>query len=299
MDFVANNAETSIAPILMPTFNAFLPLLEKNRQSIQSVRRETMKYGKTDRHMLDVYYPQTSKATKPPILIFAYGGGFTSGERVRPPPADLVYTNVGAFFASRGLLTVIPDYRLVPEVKYPQPVEDINDALAYVVANLGEAGDTDKVFLYGHSAGASIVSSLYLHEPSLLGEGLRAHVKGIATLGAPFIFEGPDSRVQDSILQYYGDAYERLCPYGLLKSASSETLAGLPPLFVMRAEKEPRGLVICHERTLELLKEKGITDVSSYIAMGHNHISPGVALSSGEGEEWGNKLVAWVKEHLS
>lgn len=246
-----------------------------------------------------MYYPPTSEDAKPPILIFAYGGGFTSGERIRAPPADLIYRNVGAFFASRGLLTVIPDYRLVPEFKYPQPVEDVRDALAFVVQNLGDAGDTEKVFLYGHSAGASIVTSLYLHEPAMLSADLRAHVKGMVTLGAPFIFEGPDSRVSEAIQQYYGGEYERLCPYGLLKSATKETLAGLPPLFIMRAEKEPRGLVICHERTLELLNEKAVTDVMADIVQGHNHISPGVALSSGEGEEWGNKLVAWVKQHLS
>ncbi len=38
--------------IFFAAFNAFLPLLEKNRQNIQSVRRETMKYGNTQRHMV-------------------------------------------------------------------------------------------------------------------------------------------------------------------------------------------------------------------------------------------------------
>jgi len=275
-----------------------------------------MKYGNTQRHMvsgvpiltarkywltshlqLDVYYPPTSTGTKPPILIFAYGGGFTSGERIRPPPADLVYACVGAFFASRGLLTVIPDYRLLPEIKFPQPVEDVRDALVFAVQHLGHACDTDNIFLYGHSAGASIMTSMFLHEPALLVDAdVRKRVKGVVSLGAPFVFEGPATQ---TILQYYGDAYERLCPYGLLKNASKETLALLPPLYVMRSEKEPPGLVVSHDKFVELLRERGVKDVKVDIAQGHNHISPGLALSSGEGEEWGNNLVSWVKQHLS
>ncbi len=196
--------------IFFAAFNAFLPLLEKNRQNIQSVRRETMKYGNTQRHMvsgvpiltarkywltshvqLDVYYPPTSTDIKPPILIFAYGGGFTSGDRIRPPPADLVYACVGAFFASRGLLTVIPDYRLLPEIKYPQPVEDVRDALVFAVQHLGDAGDTDKIFLYGHSAGASIMTSMFLHEPALLVDAdVLKRVKGVVSLGAPVRVRG-------------------------------------------------------------------------------------------------------------
>jgi len=111
-----------------------MPLLEKNRKIIESVRRETMKYGDTERHMvslspililkgfhliyhrellqLDVYYPPPHEGTKPPILIFVYGGAFIAGDRVFPAPADLIYKCVGAFYASRGFLTIIPDYRL-------------------------------------------------------------------------------------------------------------------------------------------------------------------------------------------
>jgi len=247
-----------------------------------------------------VYYPPILSTTgpKPPILIFAYGGGFTSGDRIRAPPADLVYACVGAFFASRGLLTVIPDYRLLPEIKYPQPVEDVRDALDYVVQHLAAVGDTDNIFLYGHSAGASIMTSMFLHEPALVNADVRKRVKGIVSLGGPYIFEGPKEKMSDATLQYYGDAYEQLCPYGLLKSASVETLTSLPPLYVMRSEKEPPGLVDAHKRFLELLSVKSVKDVKVDIAQGHNHISPGLALSTGEGEEWGNNLVSWVKSHM-
>lgn len=114
---------------------------------------------------LDVFYPEPSTdGKKPPILIYIYGGGLTSGERTLNAPLDLVYRNCGAFFASRGILTVIPDYRLAPQAVYPEPVEDIRDAFRYVVANLGEVGDASHVFLTGHSAGGTLLLSMFLSE---------------------------------------------------------------------------------------------------------------------------------------
>jgi len=278
---------------------AFLPLLEKNRKTIESVRRETIQYGDTERHKLDVYHPPSHEGTKPPILIFVYGGAFTRGDRIFPAPADLIYRCVGAFFASRGFLTIIPDYRLVPHVKYPQPVEDVRDALHFVAQHLGDAGDTNNIFMYGHSAGGSIVTSLLLHEPALVSADVLARVKGVMSLGAPHLLAGPAEKLPEFVVQLYGDAYEQLCPCGLLRNASSETLAALPPLFVMRSEKEPPGLMISHDKFLEIVRERAIKDVKVGIAAVHNHVSPELALSTGEGEEWGNDLIAWIKSLLS
>ncbi len=84
-------------------------------------------------------------------------------------------------------------------------------------------------------------------------------------------------------MQLYGDAYEQLCPCGLLRNASSETLAALPPLFVMRSEKEPPGLMVSHDKFLEIVRERAIKDVKVGIAAVHNHVSPELALSTGGG----------------
>jgi len=294
MDYVASTSTdgTPTIPTIpgsMPTRNAFIPLLEKNRKIIESVRRETMKYGDT-----------SHEGTIPPILIFVYGGAFTAGDRVLPAPADLIYKCVGAFYASRGFLTIIPDYRLVPHVKYPQPVEDIRDALTFVAQHLGDVGDTNSIFMYGHSAGGSIVTSLFLHEPALVSVDVRKCVKGVMSIGAPHLFAGPADKLPDSesVVKLYGDAYEQLCPYGLLKNASSETLASLPPLYIMRSEKEPAGLVVSHDKFLEIVHERSVKNVKVGIAAGHNHPSPHLALSSGEGEEWGNEFIAWIKSLL-
>jgi hypothetical protein len=61
-----------------------------------------------------------------------YGGSFTCGALNLIP--DFLYDNIGAFFAQRGV-TVIADYRLVPDVFYPEPVKDLRDALKFVLSS--------------------------------------------------------------------------------------------------------------------------------------------------------------------
>lgn len=181
-----------------------------------------------------------------------------SGDRIRPVPVDLVYANVGAFFAEQGFLTVIPDYRLLPNMKYPDPLEDIRDSLEYVLRNLGDVGETSKVFLHGHSAGGLIVSSLVQHEPSILSDQQKASIKGVIPMGVAFHFNGPAPEQLKGVLsQYYGKRIVEDAPLGQLQSASPETLSSLPPLLIVRCEKEPPNVISAQADFVKLLKEKG------------------------------------------
>ncbi|PBK87791.1 hypothetical protein ARMGADRAFT_1121378 [Armillaria gallica] len=112
MERIAQVQGRQINDILVPTLNAFLPILEAKRASIQKTTRESHQYGPTVRHTLDVYYPPTTRPDIP-ILVFSYGGGFYMGGRTLPAPADIIYHNLGSFFATRGFVAIVPDYRLV------------------------------------------------------------------------------------------------------------------------------------------------------------------------------------------
>ncbi|TDL24853.1 alpha/beta-hydrolase [Rickenella mellea] len=285
-----------LIPGLISAVQAFLPFLEKNRAQILSIKKNTFKYGNTDRHQLDVYYPTATPNGKPPILFFFYGGGFSRGDRSGPPPEDLSYACVGAFFASRGFLTVIPDYRLVPNAVYPQPVEDVRDAMIYVVQNVTE-GDITKIFMLGHSAGAAHATSLLLAEPSMLqSTTLDRRVKGTALLSCPFHFRGPPVVPAGILHKYYGTEEQRNKsePFGLLEQASNETIASLPPIILIEAEKEPEDIVLANDDFAKLLAKRTGTKVDRIEAYGHNHISVTFALSSGQGEEWGEQVAKWM-----
>ena len=81
-------------------------------------------YGPDPRHKLAVYVPQGLKAPGP-VLLFFYGGAWSSGDRNQ-------YLAFGQSFASKGIVTVVADYRLYPQVKYPAFAQDAAQALAAI-----------------------------------------------------------------------------------------------------------------------------------------------------------------------
>ena len=137
-------------------------------------------YGPGPRQRLDVYAPRGDCGQPRPIVVFFYGGSWSSGTRAG-------YAFVGRALAAQGFVTVVPDYRLVPEVHYPAFVEDGAAAVRWVTANAGKyCGDGRSVVLMGHSAGAYIAAMLAV-DPRWLGR-TRAAIKGLIGLAGPYDF---------------------------------------------------------------------------------------------------------------
>jgi len=238
-------------------------------------------------------------------LFFVYGGGFVEGQRIFPPPYDLGYTSTGAFFAKQGFLTVIPDYRLVPHVKFPEPVEDLRDAFAWIVSNAKEVArgsgvepDLDTVFWMAHSAGASHVSTLLLY-PNLLPADLRSRVRGLVLKGGAYRYS-PGQGLDEIILQYHGswDDAGKAMPISLLKNAPENILKNFPDVLSLASEKEPDGAWEMSEEFAGALKEKFGAEYPVVPMKGHNHISPHWALCTGQGEEWAFEVSEWIKGKL-
>jgi acetyl esterase/lipase len=116
-------------------------------------------YGRDPRQRVDVYRPlQPSAAGSAgyPMVVFFYGGAWTRGER-----AD--YRFVGEALASRGVIAVLADYRLSPQVRYPAFLEDSAQAVRWADDQAAALGaDRSRLFVMGHSAGAYIAAMLAL-----------------------------------------------------------------------------------------------------------------------------------------
>lgn len=113
-------------------------------------------YGPNPRQRLDVYAPE-GDVTNAPIMVFFYGGGWTKGDR-----GDHAF--VGRALASRGFVVVVPDYRLTPQIAYPEFVRDGASAVDWAVRHAGEiGGNAGRLAVAGHSAGAYIAAMLALN----------------------------------------------------------------------------------------------------------------------------------------
>lgn len=140
-------------------------------------------YGAHRRQTLDIWAPRKETAGSLPVVIFFYGGGWSEGRA-----AD--YGFAGAAYAGSGFIAVVPDYRLVPTVRFPAFVEDGALAVKWVRDNIGRyGGDPGRVTIAGHSAGAYIGAMLALDPKFLRGAGVDPKIiRAAALMSGPYDF---------------------------------------------------------------------------------------------------------------
>lgn len=149
-------------------------------------------YGSDPRQQMDIYVPTAKKPGPTPVVLFFYGGSWNSGERND-------YRFVGEALASKGYVAVIADYRLYPQVRYPDFLKDGAYAFAWVHHHIAVyGGDPKHLFVMGHSAGAYNAAMLAL-DPRLLAEVnlSTSDMRGWIGLAGPYDFlpiENPDVR---------------------------------------------------------------------------------------------------------
>jgi acetyl esterase/lipase len=149
------------------------------------------RYGPEARQQLDVYSPKDAKDR--PVVVFFYGGSWTTGSRG-------LYRFVGAALAERGIVAVLPDYRLYPLVKFPQFVDDGALAVAWVQKHVHEfGGDPHRIVLMGHSAGGHEAAFLAYDRQLLQKGGANPEwIVGLVGLSGPYALE-PDTKVLNTI----------------------------------------------------------------------------------------------------
>ena len=149
---------------------------------------EGLEYGPDPRNKLDVYRPRPS-AERPapgagyPVVVFFYGGTWNWGNRKE-------YEFVGEAFASQGIVTIVADHRLYPQVRYPDFLRDCAQAVAWARREAARyGGDPQRLFVMGHSSGAYNAAMIALDPRWLAAEGLSpAVLAGWIGLAGPYDF---------------------------------------------------------------------------------------------------------------
>jgi acetyl esterase/lipase len=137
-------------------------------------------YAERSRHRLDICWP--ADADGAPVVVFFYGGAWRSGNKE-------LYRYVAKALARRGYVTVVPDYRIYPEGRYPDFLEDGALVVRWVKDNVARfGGDPAKIFLKGHSAGAHIAAMLSIDGRWLQKVGLNPgrDIAGLIGLAGPY-----------------------------------------------------------------------------------------------------------------
>ncbi|CAH1655088.1 putative Arylformamidase [Hyphomicrobiales bacterium] len=117
-------------------------------------------YGPDPANVLDIFAEEGQKDL--PVLVFFHGGAWTAG-----------YLWWSGFMAPAiqrlPAILVAPTYRLAPGSRFPAPLADVERALEWVRANIGQfGGDPNRLVIGGHSAGAHLASLCALSRPEAM-----------------------------------------------------------------------------------------------------------------------------------
>jgi acetyl esterase/lipase len=188
-------------------------------------------YGDHPLQKLDVHLPDDP--SKAPLMVYIHGGGWARGDKkavgLKP-----------AFFNAKGWIFVSVNYRLLPDGKHPENVNDVALALAKVHDKAAEhGGDPDRIFVMGHSAGAHLASLVATNPKPLEAAGKSlAILKGVVSLDTN-AYDLP-TLVGTSLKPFYDSVFGS--DPAILKDAS-------PQLHVAAGREIPPFLV-CHSRGL-------------------------------------------------
>ncbi len=144
-------------------------------------------YGDGARQRYDVYRPvgadDALRNGPLPVVIFVHGGSWENGNK------DL-YRWVGQGLAAQGFIAVLPNYGLMPERRFPEFVGDVARAVAHARTQFAAwGGDTARIVLMGHSAGAHIAALVAYDTRYLAAHGLSPRMfSGFVGLSGPYDF---------------------------------------------------------------------------------------------------------------
>ncbi|KQO69787.1 alpha/beta hydrolase [Methylobacterium sp. Leaf102] len=184
---------TACSPLAL--FDAIGPRDDGGRLTVRNAS-----FGPNPRQRLDVFTPVAGTGGAP-VLVFFYGGSWKNGTKED-------YAFVGQALAAQGFVTVLPDYRLYPEVRFPDFLDDGAAAIAWVRDNIAQyGGDPRRIVLAGHSAGAYNAVMLGLDPRYLRRAGVDPKiVRAVAGLSGPYDFLPLDAGTATEV---FGEARDK------------------------------------------------------------------------------------------
>jgi acetyl esterase/lipase len=121
----------------------------------------TIAYGKDAKwQSLDMYLPDGIKGE--PLVVFVHGGAWRHGDKSQ-------YDDLARAFAACGVGFAVVNYTLAGGTRADAQAADVANALKYIRDGAGKDAYGDRIFLFGHSAGAQLAAYLMADGGHVLG----------------------------------------------------------------------------------------------------------------------------------
>lgn len=214
------------------------------------------------------------------VLLYFHGGGWTNGYKEWMYFMAPALNDLGITFVSGG-------YRLAPTHVYPTGLQDCALAIDWLATHIHEyGGDSDKLFVSGHSAGAHYAALLGVTDQAVPGLPCSDRLRGIAPLSGTYYFgENSGLAVRPRFLGPPEAGAERAAaPIHQLRK-------GLPPFLVAWGEQDFAHLKRQAHEMIKALQDADIS-VDLLELPGCNHFTASYAAGERDGL-WPNTFDQW------
>lgn len=252
-----------------PVIPAIIPGLQKLMRVLYHLEKSDEKVSvskfhvpaKDDAKMRVLIYEPKASVQNPPCLLFFHGGGFVYNASPHQ------FRLARSFAEMAGCTTILVDYRLAPDYKFPTAAEDCFAVYRWVLGNSDELGiDPNRITVCGDSAGGNLSFSV-----CLMARGHRIPMPRAQML----LYPVTDRRMKTESMRKYTDTpmckrgdmekYFRMylptddltpdmIPY--VSPIEAESLKGIPDTYIEVAEFD-----CLHDEGVELahrLKDEGV-----------------------------------------
>ena len=250
--------------VIVSTVNLYSPLLRDAPTEAVKITPD-QPFGSHERHRLDVYQPVAQSSELAPIVVFLHGGGFVRGDKSQS-------RNIGAYFARHGIVSIIANYRLAPNGKWPSGAEDIAAIIKWIKSKSAKfGGDGSKIFLMGNSAGTSHVATYVFLE--------RFQVENDGVVGA-ILVSGPTFDLSLNVTpsgelghpgerSYFGADSSRYDDMSVINNVGGRKI----PLFIAYAELDPPLIQRQNKILIDAIRNRDNLMPTIKQVADHNHIS--------------------------
>lgn len=186
------------------------------------IKQEDIVFNETEQ-LLDIYLPDDNEVKA--IFLYFHGGGLESGSK------HDAYV-FAPYLTERNIAVVSANYRMYPNSKFPDFLEDSADAVAWVLNNKSKFGGCEKLFVGGSSAGGYITMMLCFDKTYLE----KRNISQDKICG--FVHDSGQPTTHFNVLKYSGEDSRRV----VIDSRAPLFFIGLEksysPMLVLVADKD-------------------------------------------------------------
>ena len=268
--------------------------IEKHKDKIEKrigegpVPSLTAFYGKHAEQNLAAYLPV--KPTSAPIILMVHGGAWCIGDKAMTK----VTLNKVNRWVTKGFIFVSINYRMIPDgANVSMQAEDVADALAYVQKHAKEwGGDTDKIIVMGHSAGAQLAALVAYDGKYLDRIGIdKRRIRGVVSLAGALDF----LPLTEPKLEFIFPQSVRAASQPINFISGKE-----PPSLLLHGESDTRvGIHNSRNLAARIVASGGVVETTYYPEMGHVGILLALAAPLRDGKPVLDRVAKFIDERAA